>query len=184
MTEAFAGSETNIHILDWACKSQRHVTRSTFSAELLAAGDAADHGILLSHMLFELEHGPMSAFEARNRRMEGGYLPIALYVDAKSVFAAVTATFIKQPAEKSLLSHVQYIRELLDTGFLRLLFWIDTRDMGADGLTKGAVSREALHAYMRGLMHLQHEYEKWQCKTTSASGSRIVETSGLTLFAP
>ena len=114
--------------------------------------------------------------------MEGGYLPIALYVDAKSVFAAVTATFIKQPAEKSLLSHVRYLHELLDKGILRLLFWIDTRDMGADGLTKGAVSREALHAYMRGLMHLQQEYEKLQCKTTGASGSRSAETCGLALY--
>ena len=107
------------------------------------------------------------------------YLPIALYVDAKSVFAAVTATFIKQPAEKSLLSHVQYLRELLDKGISRLLFWIDTRDMGADGLTKGAVSRDALHAFMRGLMHLQHEHEQWQCKTTS--GGRSTEACALTL---
>ena len=94
-------------MLDWACKSQRHVTRSTFSAELLAAGDAADHGILLSHMIHELEHGPMTALAAREKRMEGGYIPIGLFVDAKSVYAAVTATFIKQPAEKSLLCHVQ-----------------------------------------------------------------------------
>ena len=60
-----------IHILDWACRSQRHVTRSTFSAELLAAGDAVDQGILISHMVHELENGPMTAFDARNRRMHG-----------------------------------------------------------------------------------------------------------------
>ena len=112
--ESFAGQRNTVHIVDWACKSQRHVTRSTFSAELLAAGDAVDQGILVSHLLYEVEHGPMNAKEARDRRMEGGYLPAALYVDAKSVFAAVTATFIKQPAEKSLLCHAQYLRELLD----------------------------------------------------------------------
>ena len=33
-------SHTTGHLLDWACKSQKCVTRSTFSAELLAAGDA------------------------------------------------------------------------------------------------------------------------------------------------
>jgi hypothetical protein len=53
----FAGSRSMVHVLDWACKSQRHVTRSTFSAELLSAGDAADQGILISHMLCELEQG-------------------------------------------------------------------------------------------------------------------------------
>eukprot|EP00974_Lingulodinium_polyedra_P066043 6389610-Lingulodinium_polyedra.AAC.1 len=56
----------------------------------------------------------MDAREARQRRMEGGYIPTALYLDAKSVFVAVKATFIKQPAEKSLLCHAQYVRELLD----------------------------------------------------------------------
>ena len=101
-SQSFARTKTVVHVLDWACKSQRHVTRSTFSAELLAAGDAADQGILIAHMLHELEHGPMTAHEARNRRMEGGYIPVALYLDAKSVFAAVSATFVKQPAEKSL----------------------------------------------------------------------------------
>ena len=33
--EDFAGSKTAVHVLDWACKSQRHVTRSTFFAELV-----------------------------------------------------------------------------------------------------------------------------------------------------
>ena len=96
--------------------------------------------------------------------MEGGYIPTASYVDAKSVFAAVTATFIKQPAEKSLLCHAQYLRELLDKRVLHHIFWIDTRDMAADGLTKGAVARDALHEFMEGHMFLRHEYEQWKCK--------------------
>ena len=75
--------------------------------------------------------------------MSGGYSPISLYVDAKSVFAVVTATFAKTPAEKSLLCHVQYLRELLDKDVLQQIVWIDTRDMYADGLTKGAVQRTA-----------------------------------------
>ena len=159
--EDFSGSKAIVHVVDWACKSQRHVTRSTFSAELLSAGDAADQGILISHMLYELEHGPMSPLEARNRRMQGGHTPIALYLDAMSVFAAITATFIKRPAEKSLLCHVQYLRELLDKLVLKYLFWIDTRDMGADGLTKGACARQLLHMYMEGYMPLQHEFSQW-----------------------
>jgi hypothetical protein len=40
--EAPVAPSSIIHILDWACRSQRHVTRSTFSAELLSAGDALD----------------------------------------------------------------------------------------------------------------------------------------------
>ena len=90
----------NVHLLDWACKSQRHVTRSTFAAELFGAGDSIDHGLLLSQLLKEVECGEISATQARNMREDGGFLPIALYLDAMSVFAAVTATFLKIPAEK------------------------------------------------------------------------------------
>ena len=102
--------------------------------------------------------------EARNKRMHGGYIPTALYFDAKSVYAAIIATFIKPPAEKSLLCHIRYIRELLDKGIIQFLFWIDTRDMTADGLTKGSVDRNTLHALMDGVQELQHEFAQWKSK--------------------
>ena len=57
-----------------------------------------------------------SAAEAKTLRETGGWnVKLILYVDAMSVYAAVTATFTKIPAEKSLLPHISYIRELLDT---------------------------------------------------------------------
>ncbi len=89
-------------------------------------------------------------------------MKLSLYVDAMSVYAAVTATFVKIPAEKSLLSHIQYLRELLDTRVLEALVWIDTRDMVADGLTKGAVDRTALHECMSGAWALQHDAKIWR----------------------
>ena len=39
-------------------------------------------------MLHELEYGPMTALEAKNKRMEGGHILAALYLDVKFVFAA------------------------------------------------------------------------------------------------
>ena len=137
MTDAFGTSDTPVHVIDCVCMSQRLVTRSAFSAELLGARDATDQGILISHMLAELELGAMTVHAARDRRMSGGYLPTALHVDAKSVFVAATTTFIKQPAEQSLRCHVQYLRELPDEGIVQETVWLDTRDMGADlGLLK------------------------------------------------
>ena len=68
--------------------------------------------------------------------------------------------FIKQPAEKSLLCHIQYMRELLDKHIIRYLLWVDTRDMAADGLTKGAVARDALHEIMAGDMIVRHTKEQ------------------------
>ena len=115
----------------------------------------------------------MAPGQARLRYHEGGFVPTSLCVDAKSVYAAVTATFIKTPAEKSLLCHVQYLRQQLDRKVLTALMWLDTRDMGADGLTKGAVSREALHELMDGCMRLRHAYEQWQSKG-SLTGNHLV----------
>ena len=129
-----------------------YVTRSTFSSELLSASDTVDHGMLLALSLYELISGAQSAAEAKNLRETGGWnVKLSLYVEAMSVYAAATATFIKIPAEKSLLSHIQYIKELLGTKDLEALVWLDTRDMVADGLTKGSVDRDALHAYMNGI---------------------------------
>ena len=155
-------------MLDWVCKNQRHVTRSTFAAELLSGGDAVDQGLLLSQLLHEITHGPLTAAEARNQRLSGGYkIPQVLYLDAMSVYAAVTAVFIKTPAEKSLLCHIQFLRELLDHGDLAGIVWLDTRDMWADGLTKGAAQRDALLRLLDGICKMMHEPKIWRPKVLS-----------------
>ena len=86
---------------------------------------------------------------------------MVLAIDAMSVFAAVTATQVKEPAEKALWSHVQYLRELLDTRVLDELWWLDTRDMGSDGLTKGSVERSELQSIMQGTQNLYHTAKRW-----------------------
>ena len=68
---------------------------------------------------------------------------------------------IRAPADKSLLCHVQYLRELLNNRVLSSLVWMDTRDMTADGLTKGAVDRGLLHKLMDGTMEIVHPAEEW-----------------------
>ena len=159
-----------VHVLEWVCKGQRHVARSTFAAELLSAGDALDQGLLLVQQMHEMLVGPTSASNARERRLSGGFIvPLVLYVDAMSVYAAITATFVKTPAEKSLLCHVQFIRELLNHGTLRALGWLDTRDMISDGLTKGVVDRVALHLLMEGKLSFQHTVKIWSRKVGSSS---------------
>ena len=88
-TESFVVTqkETTVHVLDWLCKNQRHVTRITFVAELISGGDAVDQGMLLSQLLHELACGPVTATEARELRLNGGYkIPQVLYVDAMPVF--------------------------------------------------------------------------------------------------
>jgi len=142
---------------------------------LFGGCDTADQGFLVGTIIHEISKGVVSKAEARSLRERGGYsIPMVLYIDALSVYAAVTATNIKVPAEKSLLSHVQFVRECLDNKSIAALAWIDTRDMYADGMTKGAVDRDALHEIMDGHMHLRHEYKIWTSKTNT-SGSHLVE---------
>jgi hypothetical protein len=164
-----------VHVLDFSCKAQRHVTRSTFSAELFGGCDTADQGFVVGTIIHEISKGVVSKADARSLRERGGYsIPMVLYIDALSVYAAVTATNIKVPAEKSLLSHVQFVRECLDNKSIAALAWIDTRDMYADGMTKGAVDRDALHEIMDGHMHFRHEFKIWAAKA-NASGSHLAE---------
>ncbi len=77
-------------------------------------------------------------------------MEIELVTDAMSVFAATTANHVKMPAEKSLLSHIQFLRELCDKYIVTCLTWCDTRDMVADGLTKGKCERDSVATAMAG----------------------------------
>jgi len=164
------------HVIDYACKAQRHVVRATFSSELFASCDSVDHGILLQLMLHEIRQGPVSKMQGRQLREQGGYaIPAVVYLDALSVYAAVTATNIKIPAEKSLLSHIQFIRETLDNKVLQAIVWLDTRDMIADGLTKGTVERDLLHLLMSGKVQIMHECKLWASKYQKPQGSNRVE---------
>ena len=87
------------------------------------------------------------------------------------------------PSEKGLLSHVQFIRELLDCGVLKALLWIDTRDMFADGLTKGSIDREALHKLMDGFMEFKCNesnvgWKLWKSNLT-ASTEKLVQQADI-----
>ena len=159
------------HLLDHVSRAQRRVTRATFTSELQAGCDTVDKGFLLLQCLDEMQTGRSSASQALKRRESGGYaVPGALYLDALSVFASVTATFIKTPADNGVLVHCLYLRELLDDGVLSALIWQDTRDMIADGLTKGAVDRQGLHDVMDGVVKVLHECKPWQPKHLVSKG--------------
>ncbi len=107
--------------------------------------------------------GSPTASEARRLRENGGYAaPMLLYLDALSVHAAIAATFVKTPAENGVFCHLLFIRELLDYGILHALVWVDARDMLADGMTKGAVDRSAIHTLMEGKVELTKEWKFWR----------------------
>ena len=107
------------HLLHFAHKQQGRVVRATFTAELLGGCDTQDGGYLRAVILHEMTTGIISASNAVTLRESGGFaVPMVLYPDAMSVYVAVTAIFIKTPADSSVLCYLQYLRELLNHGVM------------------------------------------------------------------
>ena len=73
-----------------------------------------------------------------------------------NLFYALTAVYQRLPAEKTLFVHISWLRDMFQRGVPRTVSWSDTRDMVADGLTKGKVDRTALLEAMRGVLHVRH----------------------------
>jgi len=145
--ELVSGRTLRCQVLDWISRKHVHVTRSTYAAELHTLLDAINQGLLLNLCFTEIHWGAVPATELLSWTSACKQaLPMDAGVDAKSVFDSVTAETVRTPADRHLLLHALAVREFLDDGRLRRLYWLDTVDMMADGLTKGAVDRAALIA--------------------------------------
>ena len=157
-------SSVSGHLLHVESRSIKTVCRSTYAAELLAATATTDVLIPLTITMTEVVHGVLGAEELKRLREEGwrDSAPITtrLLIDAKSVFESLKATVFKAPSENSLAGHVLWLREMLEKKLLQYVTWSDTRDMLADGLTKGSVSREALEDSMIGMFSLHQAFEQ------------------------
>ena len=147
------------HLLEYLCKRQRRVVRSTFSAELNALIDAMEIAILVQMAMHQVLNGCEETATELAHRMEEGLLQpsVDAVVDAKAVFDAVAAADACTPMECSLKLHLLSLRDKLMQNILRRLYWADTRDMVADGMTKGGVHRKLLVAVSEaGKLVLEH----------------------------
>ena len=138
-------------------RSHKHVTRSTFSAETLACVATADDMFPIVFTLHEVATGTVSTSNAKLLWTNGGFaFKMSLSVDAMSLFAAIAAHTVRIPSEKNLAVHLFWLRDLLNRNVLTSLEWCDTRDMNADGHTKGSIDRDAILQLMRGHFKYQH----------------------------
>ena len=113
---------------------------------------------ILLGFLEEVKRGSFSATEHRRLAEEGGYaVPLHCYTDSYSIWSYLKAQHAKLPADKGTFFHLAYLREQLSRGIAKVYWWVDTRDMFVDGMTKGALDRAALVAVMRGRWKLNHE---------------------------
>jgi hypothetical protein len=153
-----ATNEVVYHLIEATAQSHKLVVRSTFGAELFASTAAADSLIPLLVTMHELRNGVLTSNQAKLMRENGGLCyRSTLVVDAMSLFTAIAAHTTKIPTEKSLALHLFWLKQLLVKGIISVLRWADTRDMTADGHTKGKVSRDAQISLMQG--HFKHLYE-------------------------
>ena len=83
-----------------------------------------------------------------------------IHIDAKSVFfVSLRISVARLPQEQFLVGHLLWLRDMLQIGVCKCVRWVDTRDMAADGMTKGALPRDRLFDCMAGHCELVHEYE-------------------------
>ena len=147
------------HIIEFYSRKQRRITRSTYSAELHALIDSIETAKLITHAMTEIMSAkPLSPSQLIQAEETGNLcFDIEAVVDAKSVFDSLCPADTKNPTEGSLIFILLQIRELLCSGTLHRLWWVDTRDMLADGLNKGCVTRESiLSACRTGCWKLLH----------------------------
>ena len=129
---------------------------------MLAASHGYDDAYPTLVTLVELANGPLKPSALKNYREEGGIaLKVVLTIDAESVFKSLTSRDLKTPAEKTLLGHVTWIRELLQLRLIEAIQWCDTRDMVADGHTKGSIDRRMLIQVMQGHQDYKHEVKRY-----------------------
>ena len=140
------GEKFQCSVLDFYARKQTHVVRSTFAAELMAMIDAVQVGSLINLVLTELYSETTIAVTDLAKMQESGklLLPLEVCVDAKSVYDALASDPIRIPTEKSLYIHLLAMSDLIKRGVLTKVWWIDTKDMASDALTKGSIDREVV----------------------------------------
>ena len=137
--------------MDTSCKSHRLRVNSSYGAEGLAAAHALDEAYPTLVTMHEFKEGVLTPKELKLMREEGGLkVEATLTVDAESVYKSLISADAKVPAEKSLLGHIAWVRDMLSKGLVRFVKWCDTRDMSSDGHTKGSIDRKLLLEVMSG----------------------------------
>ena len=171
------------HPMEFFCRKQRRVCRSTFAAESNAFADAVEVARLINFTITHL-HQPISPTKLAELE-EHGQLPVQLhcFIDCKSLYDTLSASDLRTPSEASLVLIIASLRELLERQVIKTVTWIDTADMLSDGLTKGLVSRKALlHASNHGSWKPVKLYKSFSKERTAESTQSEDQTAMQEVF--
>ena len=149
------------HLIDWIVGAIKVVGRSTFTAETHGVITGADHTMCIALTFHEIDCGPVSLTVARKlTECSGLTFSVHCVTDARNLLLILKNVNMKNPAEKNFIVHLLWLKNKLENGVIKKLIWTDTRDMTADGHTKGSIRRTAIHALMNGSMSIQHKREE------------------------
>ena len=95
--------------------------------------------------------------------------------DSYRIFSHLAAAHLKLPAEKGAFYHLAYLREKLVSTHIGSYTWVDTRDMVADGLTKGRADRTSLIQMMHGAYNLDHVCHEYKEPSTTTPSDQCVQ---------
>ena len=159
-----------LQVIDYVAGKQSHVCRGVWSSELHNQCDMIEMSAIVSGFTLETIRGPQTGESLRRAIATGDLpMPVEALTDSYSIFSYLAAAHLKLPAEKSTYYHLAFLREKLVTHFISSYNWVDTRDMVADGLTKGSADRSLLAALMDGSYNLAHPVHEYREPATTAT---------------
>ena len=176
------GDNRKANFVDFSVRRQRCVVRSTFSVELNGLVDSIEQMLLLQCILHRIYCGTARSQERMTDLLEKGkmYPPLDICADARAVYDAIAASDACEFAGCSLKLHLISVRDRMTHGLIRMFYWVDTRDMLADGLTKVGgdrlllhrVSNDCVHGASQAARNLSQQGRTWR-QFSCAAGVRL-----------
>ena len=161
-------------------QSHKNAVRSTYGAELFAVTSAADSVIPLLVTVEEFARGLTSLTEAKRLPEEGGWcFESMLVTDSMSLFQSATTRLLSCRLRNLLLLHLFWLRELIRKQILTGIKWCDTRDMTADGHTKGSVSQDASLSSVKGQLEYKYAVQDSVIQNITRAKQRIPDERGM-----
>ena len=138
--QQFGCGDHTVQVIDFVAKKQNRVCRSTYTLQSFTVCHALNVNLALTEILTGVRD-VKQLLEAH----EGGKHALRLnaVIDAGSVLDSVSGAEVKVPTDQGMLIHALRLHKLLQTQ-VETLWWVDTRDMLADGLHKGTIDRTPL----------------------------------------
>ena len=135
------GTNGKTNPVSWQSKKIRRVVRSTLASEALSLADGVDCVISMSMLLNEL------LFD----KYDANKIPIKCYVDNNDLYQATYSE--KHVIERRLRIELNSLKELIQSGEISGINWVNTDKQIADVLTKnGASGQVILDTFERGMI--------------------------------